>query len=400
MPRPSVLYLTHHLPWPACSGGRLREGQLLHRLSADFDIEVVAVSKDPRLDHAHLGDAEAAGVRARIFPASPATAPGLSSHVRRHQSQPARRYLADRLAAAPPTAVHVEGHYLFPLLPQHPHSQTLIVEHNIESQLLEQQAESEGDVALLADAVLTRRTEQACWRSASAVAAVTDDDAAHIRAALAGQPVPVIPGGADHLDYLQAGSPSVAPSDAGRIAFVANFGYPPNLDAAQLILDEILPGVWARCPEATMTFTGMYPPPWLHAAAADPRVAVTGFVPQVTDYLDAADVVLCPLRIGGGVKIKVLEALARGRAVVTTPVGMQGLRQLPEGSVVECLDVPAMIDACVRLLRSPADRELQEKRSLLAVRHLPTWDTSAELLAATWHSLAASPDPTLLTAGS
>ncbi|MGY1582038.1 glycosyltransferase [Streptomyces sp. MN13] len=372
------------MPWPTCSGGRLREAQLLRRLSAAFDIEVVAVSKEPDLDRAHLGDAEAVGVRARIFPASPAAAPGLSPHVRRHQSEPARRYLTARLAAGPRTLVHVEGHYLFHLLPRHAHSRTLIVEHNIESLLFEQQARAEDDAELLADARLTRRTEQSCWRSASAVAAVADDDAAHIRARLQGRQVPVIPGGADHL---AAESPVAAPPDASRLAFVANFGYPPNLDAAQLIIDEILPAVWAHCPEATMTFTGPSAPPWLRAAASDPRVVVTGFVPDVAGCLDAATVVLCPLRVGGGVKIKVLEALARGRAVVTTPVGLQGLRHLPEGSVVECPDVPAMIDACVRLLRSPAERELQEQRALLAARNLPTWDASAGLLAAAWHGL-------------
>ncbi|MDX2647514.1 glycosyltransferase [Streptomyces sp. PA03-1a] len=396
MPRPSVLYLTHHLPWPACSGGRLREAHLLLRLSAGFDIEVVAVSKDPHLDHTHLGDAEAAGVRARVFPASLPTAPGLSPHVRRHQSQSARHYLGVRLAANPPAAVHVEGHYLLHLLPRHIHSRTLIVEHNVESRLLEQQAASGGGTAVLADACLTRRTEQACWRAAAVVAAVTDDDAAHIRAHLPGRHVPVIPGGADHL---HAGPSGAAPAGAGRIAFVANFGYPPNVDAAQLILDEILPGVWARCPEATVSFVGPYPPSWLRAAAADPRVSVTGLVPQVTSYVDAASVILCPLRFGGGVKIKVLEALARGRAVVTTPVGLQGLRHLPEGSVVECLDVPAMIDACIRLLCSPGDRELQEKRALLAAQHLPTWESSASLLAAVWHRLMADADPTHLAAG-
>jgi glycosyltransferase involved in cell wall biosynthesis len=391
--RPSILYLTHHLPWPACSGGRLREAELLRRLAAGFDIEIVAVSKDPDFDREHLSEAKDAGVQSQIFPAFRAASLALSPHVRCHQSAQARRYLAERLADDARTPVHVEGHYLFHLLPEHAHDRSLIVEHNIESQLFEQQARASDDprsvAALMADANLTRRTEQACWRAAGAVGAVTDDDAAHIRGHLPGQAVPMIPGGADHLRASRFGVRR-RPPDAGQIVFVANFGYPPNLDAARLIVSEILPGIWTRCPEATMTFTGPAPPRWLSEAAADPRVTVTGFVSDVTDYLDAACVVLCPLRIGGGIKIKVLEALARGRAVVTTPVGLQGLHHLPEGAAVECHDVPALIDACLRLLRYPADRELQELRALLAAKHLPTWDTSSRLLASAWNALAAT----------
>jgi glycosyltransferase involved in cell wall biosynthesis len=107
-------------------------------------------------------------------------------------------------------------------------------------------------------------------------------------------------------------------------------------------------------------------------------------------WLDAADVVVCPLRIGGGVKVKILEALARGCAIVTTPIGMQGLRYLPGNAVVECRDLSAVADACAQLLASPARREQLRERAAQAATLLPTWDEAAAELDAAWTTLAAA----------
>jgi glycosyltransferase involved in cell wall biosynthesis len=123
------------------------------------------------------------------------------------------------------------------------------------------------------------------------------------------------------------------------------------------LVDQVFPAVLRRYPDATLTVVGSSPPAWLSdIGRKDRRIRVTGWVPDVSRWLDAAEVVVCPLRIGGGVKVKVLEALARGCAIVTTPVGMQGLRYLPRDSVMECQDL-AVADACVTLLKSPARRD-------------------------------------------
>jgi glycosyltransferase involved in cell wall biosynthesis len=138
---------------------------------------------------------------------------------------------------------------------------------------------------------------------------------------------------------------------------------------------------------------GFAPPPRLYDLAARcANVEVVGEVPSVAPVLAAADVVLCPLRIGGGVKVKVLEALAAGKAVVTTPVGAQGLGDVvaANGLVVQ-ESTEALALATADLLRFPRRRRTLERRAREAVSALPTWDDAAKALRACYEMLATRP---------
>lgn len=390
--RPVVVFVTHHLPWPACSGGRVREAQLLQRLSARFNIEVVAVSKVPEFDRSHIAEATRHGVRARVFAAVDCGDTHFGPLTRRHAAPAAREYLAHRLSC-PQVVVHVEGHYLLRLIPDRLWRTALLVEHNVESALFEQQAAQDPvpaqRAALLQDGALTRTDELAAWRRVRIVGAVSEEDAETIRAAVPTADVRCVPNGADHLDG-RSGTLDAARRGSARLLFVAALGYGPNVHAARLLLADIFPEILSRCPEATLAIVGSDPPGWLvDAAHREPRLTVTGWVPDVTPWLDAAQVVVCPLTVGGGVKVKVLEALARGCAVVATPIALQGLLHLPPGAVVECADAPAVAAACVRFLASPQQRERQRARAAQASQHLPSWDLAADALADAWSEMAA-----------
>lgn len=386
------MFVTHHLPWPACSGGRVREAQLLQRLSTRFDIEIVAVSKVPEFDRSHIAEATRHGVRARVFAAVDCGDTRFGPLTRRHAAPAAREYLAHRLSC-PQVMIHVEGHYLLRLLPDHLCRTALLVEHNVESALFEQQAAQDPvpaqRPALLQDSALTRSDELAAWGRVRTIGAVTDEDTATIRAAVPHADVRCLPNGADHLGGA-SDALHVARRGSARLLFVAAFGYVPNVHAARLLVADIFPTILRRCPDATLAIVGSNPPGWLvEAGRCDPRVTVTGWVPDVTPWLDAAHVVVCPLTVGGGVKVKVLEALARGCAVVATPIALQGLRHLPSGAVVECANAPAIAAACVRLLASPRERERQRARAAQAAQHLPSWDLAADALADAWSEMAA-----------
>jgi glycosyltransferase involved in cell wall biosynthesis len=389
-----VLFLTHHLPWPTRSGGRLREAQLLQRLSARFDIEVIAVSKVPVLDRQHVEEATRHGVRAQVFAAQANGDHNAGPLTRRHAAPAARDYLTHRLRHSP-MVVHVEGHYLLGLVPEQVRPAVLLVEHNIESTLFEQRAAHCTVPAeranLLREAVRTHTDEVTAWRQVRIVGAVTDEDTLAIKTAVPDADVRCLPNGADHLN-TKSGPLTAAQRAAARLLFVANLRYEPNLHAARLLLEDIYPQILHRCPAATLAIVGSDPPEWLvNAARHGSRVTVTGWVPNVAPWLDAAHVVVYPLTIGGGVKVKVLEALARGCAIVATPIALQGLRHLLPGAAVECPDAAAIADACARLLSCPRERDQQRARAAHAARHLPSWDLAANKLANTWNELAAPP---------
>jgi hypothetical protein len=293
--RPVVVLVTHHLLRPACGGSRVRESQLLQRLSAHFDIEVVAVSKVPDFDRNHVAEATRHGVRARVFAAADCGDTRLGPLTRRHAAPAAGKYLTHRLLG-PQVVVHVECHYLLRLLPDHVRRTALLVEHNVESALFEQRAAqhpgSAQRAALLHDGALTRSDELAAWRQVRTIGAVTDEDTEAIRAAVPNADVRCRPNGADHLGEGSL-TLSAAQRRSARLLFVAALGDEPNLHAARLLVADIFPKILRRCPNATLAVVGSRPPEWLmDAALREPRLTVTGWVPDVAPRSDAAHATL------------------------------------------------------------------------------------------------------------
>jgi glycosyltransferase involved in cell wall biosynthesis len=108
------------------------------------------------------------------------------------------------------------------------------------------------------------------------------------------------------------------------LLFVGSFVHPPNFDAAIRLAADVFPRVRARAPSAQLNVVGENPPPELQRLAS-PGVSILGRVPDLRPYLDQAAVVIAPLRLGGGMRVKVLETLAAGKALVATPLAVEGL---------------------------------------------------------------------------
>ena len=139
------------------------------------------------------------------------------------------------------------------------------------------------------------------------------------------------------------------------ICFVGSFIHPPNIDAAVRLAGAIFPRLRAEFPDLTLQIVGDGPPGEVRALAGA-NVFVTGRVPDTSPFLDRAAVVVVPLRLGGGMRVKVLEALAAGKAVVASPLSVEGLDLTSGEQVVLAESDQQFRDAIGDLLRDPARR--------------------------------------------
>jgi polysaccharide biosynthesis protein PslH len=286
--------------------------------------------------------------------------------------------------------VHVEGFYLMQHVPVPSACPILLVEQNVEYQLWLQRVAVEPDAArrdaYLAQLRSTWTEEIAAWQRSDLVAVLTEEDRA-VLAAHPGLDVRIVPDGADHVRPARFDR---ARSVAGEplVVFVANFGYEPNQDAARFLCEEIVPRVVGEVPAARFLLVGTSPPDDLREVAdACPNVLLVGRVPAVEPYLDTAQVVVAPLRIGGGIKVKVLEALARGRPIVATSVAAQGLGSAGADCTRIADDPESFARAVVRLLRRPEERDELARQARAFARTLPSWDVAAAKLAACYREL-------------
>ena len=191
---------------------------------------------------------------------------------------------------------------------------------------------------------VTRYERQLVDRVAAAVVVAPED------AALIGDPrVHVVPNGVD----LDAFPFSPLPRPGTRIVFAGNLGYFPNVDAAQWLAHEILPRVRARVPAAELHLVGARPARAVRDLADRPGISVAADVPNMATELAAAQVAVLPMRAGTGLQNKVLEALAVGTPVVTTPRAVAALTVRAGEHLLVADDPDGIADATVRLLTSP-----------------------------------------------
>ncbi len=168
-------------------------------------------------------------------------------------------------------------------------------------------------------------------------------------------PLRVIPNGIDLDSFAKAGAEAGQEEtvrEEATLLFVGNYEYPPNVDAACYLVREVLPRVQQTVPRARLRLVGYAPPPELRALAGE-SVEVTGRVPDVRPYLAGATAFVCPLRLGAGLKNKVLEALAMGLPVVATPLSVDGI-DVQHGVSAMIAPPEQLADETLRLLNDPA----------------------------------------------
>jgi len=264
-------------------------------------------------------------------------------------------------------------------------------EHNVEYALLERTWRQTGAplrrLYYRLEAAKLRREELAVARRVDAILTTSAVDRDTLAAAVPGVPIEVVPNGVD-TDYFTPGAPSEA-VDPTAVLFTGAIDYHPNTDGVLYYGAEVLPRVRAAAPEAVFTVVGKDPPASVRALAGE-RVVVTGAVPDVRPWMRRAAVFVVPLRVGGGTRLKILEAMASGRAVVSTSLGCEGIETTP-GEDILVADTPAAFaDAVVRCLRDPALRARLGARGRALVERRYRWEVIGDALNDVYRGLVAA----------
>ncbi|MBN1427333.1 MAG: glycosyltransferase [Anaerolineae bacterium] len=198
--------------------------------------------------------------------------------------------------------------------------------------------------------------------------------------------VGVVPAGVD-THKLQP----LPPYDSLACVFVGNMNYLPNSDAAVYFCREILPFIHQTLPEVEVWIVGTSPRPEVEALADD-KVHVTGAVEEVESYYERSTVCIMPLRAGGGARLKILEAMALGRPVVTTSIGCEG-QDVLDGTHVLIGDTPGTFaEHVIRLLTDASLRRRLAIQARALVIEQYDWDISARRLSEIYAGLIGAND--------
>jgi glycosyltransferase involved in cell wall biosynthesis len=250
---------------------------------------------------------------------------------------------------------------------------TVLFQHNVESALWRRMASTESNpakrLAYQLEARKMSRYESSALGRFHHVIAVSEHDRQQMLAMDSNCNITVVPTGVDTQKYGVAPPASVYPP---RIVFTGSMDWEPNIDAVAYFCQEIFPSVRAEFPSAVFQIVGRNPHSRVKELAS-PSVEVTGTVPSVGEYLGAATVVVVPLRIGGGTRLKIFEAMAMGKAVVSTSIGSEGLDVKSGRDLILADDAATLAQAITLLLR---DSELRRRYEQAAARLAGQYDWS------------------------
>ena len=227
-----------------------------------------------------------------------------------------------------------------------------------------------------------RRFEGEVCRAVDLVVAVSDEDSALLRIH-GGAPRQVVPNGIRADDYRE---PADNQRSTRQLVFSGKMDYRPNVDAMEWFCAESLPRIRQQLPDSELVIVGRNPHARIQARAGD-GVRISGWVESVQPYLHAAAVYVVPLRMGSGTRLKILQALASGCAVVSTSIGAAGLHQDVLDTLQIADDAAGFAEKITALLRDDAARAELGRRAQARVREHYDWPALIPRLLGAYRSI-------------
>ena len=394
----NVLFLSQIVPYPPHGGVLQRGYNLLRELGRHANVHLLAfVHPDELRTEAEIDESRRAlGAfceRVEYFPlwakasrlhrmaalAVGLGAPGPFSTVA-HRSAPFQRRVSESLQTGRFDLVHVDTVGLGQFVDPRPQVPTALTHHNIESMLMARRAQVETNAVVRH---LLRRESEKLARYEATMAPtfdvnimMSDRDAGTLTDRVPGLRTAVVPNGVDTSYFTPAPE-----KETPALVYTGGMNMFANRDAVLYFLEEIWPLIVARVPDVRFFAVGQDPPKELQAfAARDPRVVVTGKVSDIRPYVWMSAVYVVPLRVGGGTRLKVLDAMATGKALVSTSIGCEGIDLTP-GVHALVADAPeAFAHATIELLNTPMRRLELGRAARARVEERYAWPVIGNLL--------------------
>jgi sugar transferase (PEP-CTERM/EpsH1 system associated) len=367
-----LLLLTPQLPYPPHQGTSLRNFNLIAQLTKRHRVSLLSFLEPdqsldeagPLLDLCNWVDTVPVPRRSNALRLRQMLTTRHPDMAWRLWSPAFRDRLARRLAGSAFDVVQIEAIELAPYLPvielSQPRPLIVYEDHNAEWVLQKR--------ACLTDLRSPRRWPAAAYsfvqwlrlkryeadvcRHADRVVAVSDADREAIRTIAPNVPVTVVPNGVDLAEYTCYQGPT-KPYD---MVFTGKMDFRPNIDAMLWFGREVWPLIHQRRPQASLAIVGQRPSPRLDVLRDLPGITLTGWVEDVRPYIAGAGVYIAPLRVGGGTRLKLLQAMAMGSAIVATSLGAEGFPVI-DGRELLLADTPAdFARAVLTLLDAPGRR--------------------------------------------
>ena len=366
-----VLFLSPTVPFPLTDGGRIRVFNLLKQIATKSEVTLLALETQPT-DAEGVAQLQQLGIQVHLVPNAP-TLPRVSLGtlvaaflrrqpvtVARYDLPAYRRKFRELLATETFDLVHYE---MFHTAQFHTetHLPGLLSQQNVDSaiwrRLCSETISPFYKFAYWTQQLAFQRYERVLSPKFDAVTCTSDIDAAVFQRHCAEDVIEIIPNGVDVTHYL----PDFTSEASAHLIYIGSMDWYPNEDAVGFFADEVLPRIQARVPDVRFSIVGGNPSARVQKLAEREGVVVTGRVPEIKPYFAEATVFVVPLRIGSGTRLKILEALAMGKAIVSTSVGAEGLN-LKDSEEIFIADEPATFaDAVTRLLTDvPLRRRIGE----------------------------------------
>lgn len=387
-----ILFLAPRIPWPLDTGGKIRTYYLLKALARHHQVRVITFGSIAD-DGPGLGAIHELGAQCELFPPGEIVdraiqlvlglAGPIPYNIRKYTFPRIGQRIRQLALKREVDLLHCDHLHMAPYGPL-ADLPFVVDEHNVETIIWERFSRDDQEplhrrLLFMQQAFWLRRVERDLCRRAALILLCSESDERALQL-LASHPqlrTKVVPNGVD-IEYFSADGPA---EGSGHVFFTGSMDWAPNENAVLAFLDEIWPAMRDRLPDLAFYVVGRNPSPRLSRRGEMAGVCVTGTVPDVRPYMRGALALLVPMRVGGGTRLKILEAFAARVPVISTALGIEGIDATPNVHYLRAESAEEFADAASRLREDSGIRRslVQSAFELASERY--SWDAVGDELA-------------------